>query len=208
MLPSVVTIMTLGQAERDRLSTAESILVLASPDDEAIPAIRRQLLADATNPHLLAIVLARPPGDWVDDWERRVGDLPEETVIVAPAGRDEDADVDGAAVERIASPTDFTGLGVRLSERLSRSNGADRDVRLCLDSLTEQCRHADLRSVYRFLHVLVGHLRAANARAQFYLDPTTVDERTVAILTSLFDGVAEREGGDWSVRVRPEESPL
>lgn len=102
------------------------------------------------------------------------------------------------SVQTVSAAQDLTGLGVTLSQTIS----AHEDIVLYFDSLSVLLQYVDRETAYEFLNAVTGHLYAADARAHFHLDPTAHDRRTVDALASLFDAIAERDDGEWSVRAR------
>lgn len=102
------------------------------------------------------------------------------------------------SVQPVSAAQDLIGLGVTLSQTIS----AHEDIVLYFDSLTVLLQYVDRETAYEFLNAVTGHLYAADARAHFHLDPAAHDCRTVDALASLFDAIAERDDGEWSVRTR------
>jgi hypothetical protein len=102
------------------------------------------------------------------------------------------------SIDGVATPSDLTGLGITLSQRLS----ACEDVVVCFDSLTAVLQYVELEPLYEFLHAVVGQLHAADARAHFHLDPTAHDSQTVEAVTSLFDAVVYVREDGHEVRTR------
>jgi hypothetical protein len=107
-----------------------------------------------------------------------VGDVPGPRVA---------ADGGSFAVEG-AHPQDLTGLCMKWQDALQEARGQGR-LFVAFDSVTALLQYADLREAYRFLHTLVTGVHRVGARAQFYLDPSAHDERTVSAVQGLFDVV-------------------
>lgn len=101
------------------------------------------------------------------------------------------ADSSGPWITTVASPGDLTGLGVRIEAALSEWEIRPDPIELCFHSLTTLCRYVDERAAFRFCHAVTRHLRSVGARSHFHLDPTAVDEQTVAMLSPLFDRVED-----------------
>lgn len=117
----------------------------------------------------------------------------------AAVGNDGDA---GAVVETVTSPNDLTGLGIRITEHLTRWQGTEGRTVVCFDSLTALLQYVELETAYQFLHVLTGRFASVGAFAHFHMDPTAHDDRTVETIISLFDAVVELDGDDVTVRTR------
>lgn len=162
---------------------------------------------------VLAVSYTRSGEEWLADWRAATGALPERTVVVGVDETVRGAEASEAAgrvtgedhVRRTAeSPDDLTGIGITLSQHLASWGGDDTDTVVCFDSLTALLQYVPLERAYRFLHVLTGRTAAVDARADFHVDPTAHDERTIATLTSLFDAVVEPADGEdgWRTRTR------
>ncbi|MFC6974970.1 hypothetical protein ACFQL1_10225 [Halomicroarcula sp. GCM10025709] len=113
----------------------------------------------------------------------------------APTGADS---LSSVSIDSVSTPSDLTGLGITLSQRLSDCE----DVVVCFDSLTAVLQYVELEPLYEFLHAVVGHLHAADARAHFHLDPSAHDSQTVDAVTSLFDAAVYVRDGDREIRTR------
>ena len=178
--------------------TARTVLVLDS--DIHSPPLG---LADASNPRLLAVDFTpRSTGD-PDYWERRLSVRPTELVAITTETRDPDA-VGADEVEQVSSPADLTGLGMKATKHLSRWEAEEDGVTpiVTLDSLTILLQYTGLQSMFKFLHTLTTRIANVEGYGVFFLDPVTQDDKVVHTLTSLFDAIARRTDGDWSIDVR------
>lgn len=168
---------------------------------------------DPEGVRVLGVSYTRTPDDWVEAWRERVDGIPSELVVVDVGGGRRSAaatsspssiaagEATEVPVRPVESPEDLTGLGIALGKQLEAwSDGGP--IVVCFDSLTVLLQYVDLQRAFRFLHVLTGRMGAAGARAHYHLDPTAVDDRTVATLTSLFDVTVGREDDEWTVRSR------
>ncbi|WP_254536909.1 DUF7504 family protein [Halomarina litorea] len=162
---------------------------------------------------LLAVTYTQSAEEWLSEWTTEVGGLPGRTAVVgvedttrsAAASSFPAGEVTGQnhALKSAESPDDLTGIGITLSQHLSSWGGDDTETVLCFDSLTALLQYVSLERAYRFLHVLTWRTAAVGAHAHFHVDPDAHGERTLATLTSLFDGVVETgEGTDRRVRTR------
>lgn len=196
---------------RGAFEGSENVLVLAPTMGPS----EGELCADLvfTTPpgrtNLLAVTMTQSADDRLDVWRRARGELPTRIRIVevggsrrSAAGASQPIDSGGVSVANAGDPGDLTGLGIVLTETLSEwADGAHRMV-FCFHSLTPLLQHADLNRVYRFLHVLTGHLSSSGVASHFHLDPAAHDNRTVNTLKTLFDAVVEPDGDGWSIRRR------
>lgn len=102
----------------------------------------------------------------------------------------------GSPVVSSVRPGDLTGLGITVNQYLAawrnQSWGqGSTGLRVCFDSLTTLLQYNDIETVFRFLNVLIAHLREVEAGAHFHLDPGAHDAQTLATLTGVFDTVIE-----------------
>ncbi|WP_224270372.1 DUF7504 family protein [Haloprofundus salinisoli] len=129
-----------------------------------------------------------------------VGDSMRSVSAPAPAGAG-DQELN-AGVETVANPNDLTGLGISITEHLSRWEDNGNRTVVCVDSLTAMLQYVELQTAYEFLHVLTGRLYATGAVAHFHMDPGAHDEQTVESIVSLCDAVVELRDGGRHVRCR------
>ncbi len=131
-----------------------------------------------------------------------VGDHARSVAATSPDGFATEIGDPGVTSETISTPGDLTGLGMKISSIISEWEGDETDVIVCFHSLTTLLQYAEVRQVFRFLHVLTGRLDVVDARAHYHLDPGAHDEKDVNTLKALFDGVVTFESGEWSVQTR------
>lgn len=193
-----------------RVDDASSVLVLrprSAAVDEAD--LKRALIDDPGAAALVGVSLAEQPAVWYDGWRDALGDDPDAAAVITTPELATDGGENRVDVETVATPSNLTGIGVKVTPLLNRWDGPTVVVE-CLSVLFQ---YADSREVYQFLHVLTTHLRSSGGDAQVYLDPTVEDDRTVERLKGLFDAVIEYDpdssdgDGDsddgWTVRRRP-----
>lgn len=118
----------------------------------------------------------------------------------------EDGVDDGSCnVHAVGSPADLTGAGIEFSSLYERihANGAAR-VRTGVYTLSPFVVYAPVKSVFRFVHTLTGRIRTADGLSVCAIDPSAVDDKTVASISQAFDGKVElREaGGQKAIRAR------
>jgi KaiC/GvpD/RAD55 family RecA-like ATPase len=104
----------------------------------------------------------------------------------------------GTAVEneniKIAcSPLDLTGIGVRISqffeEFLTKKN--IRKIQLHINSLSTILMYSNINTVFRFIHVFTGRIKASEAIGIFVMESGMHDEQAITTLKQLFDGAIE-----------------
>jgi len=104
----------------------------------------------------------------------------------------------GAAVENenikiASSPVDLTGIGVKISqffeEFFMKKN--IRKIQLHINSLSTILMYSNIQTVFRFLHVFTGRIKAAGALGIYVIESGMHDEQAIATLKQLFDGMIE-----------------
>jgi hypothetical protein len=91
-----------------------------------------------------------------------------------------------ASVDAVGG-NDMTGIGVRLTEALERSEEEGATLVVCFDSLTDLLRYNDEKASYVFMHLLAGRLKGHDAVGHVHVDPGAVGEDTVKRFEPLFD---------------------
>jgi hypothetical protein len=191
-------------ALRELVGDAATTL-LCAPSMSSTDGCRELLSAAGAGTTVLWVSYTRSPEACVERYREAVdaggnGDGPSLSVItVGDTATETDSTAPSdVTVQTVSTAKDLTALGVMLSQTISDHE----HVVLCFDSLTVLLQYVDRETAYEFLNAVTGHLYAADASAHFHLDPTAHDRRTVDALASLFDAIAEREDGEWSVRTR------
>jgi len=87
---------------------------------------------------------------------------------------------------------DLTGISVRINMFLERFwKSGRRDVVIAFDSISTVLMYLNPQTVFRFLHVLTNRIKSFGALAFYTVDENMHDERTIAMLKQLFNGVIE-----------------
>ena len=183
------------------LEGVSNVLVLApsmgAGKREACLGLLTQTPPASTN--VLSVTFTQSPTEWVDDWNDRAGEPPARGGIVAIGQQQAEEDVDWR-VATVENPSDLTGIGIELSELLSRIAGAaddDEPLTVCFDSITSLLQYADLQRTFRFLHVVTGRIKTAGGVGHFHIDPAAHTDQELATLKGLFDAIVEvdEDGG-------------
>ncbi|MFB6296541.1 MAG: hypothetical protein ABEH66_06870, partial [Halobacteriales archaeon] len=160
---------------------------------------------------VLAVTLTDSPDDWMDEWERSVGpERPAKLSFVsaddgmrsAAAGGGGGALSGNMSVDTVSNPSDLTGLGMHISERLSGWQGDGNQIVVDFDSLTTLLEYAPRESVFKFIHVLKGRVDSADAVAHYHMDPSAHAPQEVSTFKTLVDAVVEVEDGEWTIASR------
>ncbi len=105
---------------------------------------------------------------------------------------------ESATVKHTSSPSDVTGIGIKVSDLIERFQ-EDPDVehtRLYMDSISTLLMYSELQTVFRFLHVLTGRVRSIGGLGVYTMDPDMHDERDYSTLVQLFDATIELRDED------------
>jgi len=154
------------------------------------------------------IVTTREPGENVLQWfEYNNLEIPLEHIGIVdcvtktlgvPTG-------DTVNIKRASSPVDLTGIGVKISQFLEEfwMKKNLRKTRLCINSLSTMLMYSNIQTVFRFLHVFTGRVKAAGAIGVYLVEEGMHDDQAIATLKQLFDGVIEvkQENDDHFIRV-------
>lgn len=101
-----------------------------------------------------------------------------------------------ALTRYVSSPGDFTGIGMASSKLLEQFATQGYQTRVALDSISQLLMYADVKTVFRFLHILTGRISAADALGFGTMDADAHDEQTVNTIRQLFDGLVETRTGE------------
>lgn len=127
---------------------------------------------------------------------RTESDDPDLSVVDCVSRRRGDPTPPDPAVEYVAGPAEFSSVGMAASEFLGTADDRGAGVRLGLDSLSNLLLEADVKTVFRFTHILTGRVSGVDGLGIATLDDSH-DQQTVNTLRQLFDGVVEtRQGVD------------
>lgn len=178
-----------------QLSGATNILLQEPPLGQGREVCTSLLFADVDEPNVLFVSYTRQATACIDQVvDERIGNIGVITVGQAAA-----TDDDRATTESVSTPSDLTGLGIKMGQFISTW---EPPVCVCFESLTSMLQYVDSRTAYEFLHAITGQIHAADARSHFHVDPAAHDEKTIASITSLFDATLSLAGEEPSVRRR------
>ncbi len=93
-----------------------------------------------------------------------------------------------------AQPGDLTRIGVRLSGFLEEFPPDCKETLVVIDSLNALLMYSSLKTVYRFLHTLVGRLRSQGTGGRFLISRRGMNAQEYHTLLTLFDQI-EVAGG-------------
>lgn len=207
--------MTAGPAPlAEQIGDAANVLLVAPSRSDADDRACIDLLtvADPAEEAMLWVTFTQSPTDRFAVWERYTDAYPSKAAfVVGSNGANPDGpaetlrravpDSTELAVDRIDSPGDLLRLGVRISERLAEWSAGDRQIVMCVHTLSILYQYADPERLYRFLHVLTRRVDHVGGIAHYHLDPGSHDEESILLLDSLFDVTVELDDeGERTVR--------
>ena len=177
-----------------QLDDATNVL-LAEPSIGQSRDVCTSLLLDRReHPNVLFVTYTRQPSACLDQVASDV-----ERVGVITVGDGPTAGTgDGVVVESVSTPSDLTGLGIKIGQFLREW---EAPLFVCFDSLTPMLQYVEFQTAYEFLHAITGQIYAAGATSHFHIDPQAHDETHVAGITSLFDAKVSLDG-EPTVRTR------
>jgi CheY-like chemotaxis protein len=90
---------------------------------------------------------------------------------------------------KINNPNDVTRLGIVVTSTMDDWASAPGETVVCYDPLDVLLRYKNVKSAFRFLHLLLGKLQSAGAVSHFHVDPSAGDPQEINTLKPLFDAV-------------------
>ncbi len=161
-------------------------------------ALTKQRLFDAVAPEAneRTVVITADSGaeTVVDELESRGASRDQLGVIDCTST---ESDVEGVPVRQLNSPGDLTGLSLEFAKLLD--DDPDR-VRVGFSSISTVLMYAELRTMFRFLHVFTARIRSGGMLGVFSMDPGMHEEQAVNTIRAVFD--AEARIGDDSADLR------
>lgn len=157
---------------------------------------------DPADLNVWSLGIALPPDVRLRAWKARQDASPADFRIVSAQALPADDAIECARelgydptprFRSLENPKNLTRLGVELMEALQAWEGSDRETVACFHSITALLQHVSTEQAYQFLHPFTAKVREFGATAHYHLDPRAHDERDVARLETLFDGVREPE---------------
>jgi hypothetical protein len=152
-----------------------------------------QRLLDAVAPddgeQAIVITMNMNPGQIADELQDRGAD-PEQIGIIDCTSTG--ADVDGVDVRELNSPGDLTGISLEFAKLL---DGEDEEavgpVRVGFASVSTALMYAELRTVFRFLHVFTARIGSGEMLGVFSMDPAMHEDKAYNTVRAVFDAEAK-----------------
>lgn len=196
---------SLGIKELDDLigeiRVGTNIMVIGPPMSGKDEIINSIIYNGLKNKESAVVVSTRDPGERIFNWFSQHNlDIDDSNIgivdcVTKTLGM---GAVDTEKIKRASSPVDLTGIGVKISqffeEFLMKKN--IQEMRLCINSLSTILMYSNIQTVFRFLHVFTGRIKAANALGIYVVEDGMHDPQTIATLKQLFDGMIEIKSRD------------
>ena len=102
-------------------------------------------------------------------------------------------EVENDSIKIASSPVDLTGIGVKISQFLDEfyMKKNIQKNQLHINSLSTILMYSNIQTVFRFIHVFTGRIKAAGALGIYVMESGMHDEKAIATLKQLFDGMIE-----------------
>ncbi|MFZ3168540.1 MAG: ATPase domain-containing protein [Candidatus Methanoperedens sp.] len=192
---------TLGIKELDNaiggIRKGSNIMLIGPPMSQKEVILRYIMYhGTAINDNAVIAVTTREPATDILEWFK-------DNKIVLPLSRIGIIDcitksVGGVALETenikfASSPQDLTGIGVRISQFIEDFHLKKKipKIQLHINSLSAILMYSNIQTVFRFMHVFTGRIKATGAMGIFVVDSGMHDDPTIATLKQLFDGIIE-----------------
>ena len=157
-------------------------------------------LLDAVTPEgderTIVITANMDVGTIVSELESRGADREQVGVIDCTTTETSVEDVD---VRQLNSPGDLTGISLEFAKLLEDDEAAS--VRVGMSSISTTLMYAELRTLFRFLHVFTSRIRSGEMFGVFAMDPSMHEEQALNTIRAVFDAEA-RIDEDGSVSLR------
>lgn len=103
------------------------------------------------------------------------------------------AAVESENIKIASSPVDLTGIGVKISQFFEEfyMKKNTRKIQLHINSLSTILMYSNIQTVFRFLHVFTGRIKAAGALGIYAIESGMHEEQAIITLKQLFDGIIE-----------------
>ena len=148
------------------------------------------------NENAVIIVSTNDSGTQILDWFKKNKSLiPQSRIgiidcITKTIGGDA---IENENIKMAVSPLDLTGIGVRIGQFFEGflNKNDFKKIQLHINSLSTILMYSNINTVFRFIHVFTGRIKAAGALGIYVMDSGTHGEQAIATLKQLFDGVIE-----------------
>lgn len=102
-----------------------------------------------------------------------------------------DVDFENADIKTVSSPADLTSIGVRIGQFIDEFSKSHLKIQIHINSLSTILMYSNIQTIFRFLHILTGRIKTAEALGIFVIDSGMHDQQTIVTLEQLCDCIVE-----------------
>jgi len=123
--------------------------------------------------------------NWFDEYNAKIRIIDCISKTIQPNSTDTEA------IKRVTSPIDLTGVSVQLNKFLETNYKSGIKSIVIFDSISSFLMYTNLQTVYRFMHVITRRIKVTKSKAIYIVHDGVHDDKTIATLKQMFDGVIE-----------------
>jgi len=104
-------------------------------------------------------------------------------------------EIDNENITFVTSPLDLTSIGVRISQFFEKFFDEKNimNIQLHVDSISTILMYSNIQTVFKFLHVFTGRIKAIGGMGIYVIEKGMHEEQKIGILKHLFDGMIDIE---------------
>jgi len=176
-----------------------SNILLIGPSMSGKESISNHIIHDNTvkNENAVMVVTANEPGISILERFKRL----EPKLLLSRVGLVDciskkyggDFAVENENIKLVNSPEDLTAIGIKISQFFEEFFIMKRipKIQLHIISLSTFLMYSNIQTVFRFLHVLTGRIKMANAIGIYVIDSEMHDQQTITAIKLLCDCMIE-----------------
>ncbi|HLB69716.1 MAG: recombinase RecA [Candidatus Methanoperedens sp.] len=175
-----------------------SNILLIGPPMSGKNVILNHMMYNSASKHENAVISVNTyePGTRVLEWFRENKlNLPASRIgIVDCTTRMIGGEADEDEIIKIAnSPVDLTLIGIKISQLFDRFfiRKNVKNIQLNINSLSALLMYSNIKTVFKFLHVFTGRIKAMRGLGIYVMESGVHDILAVGTLNQLFDGIIE-----------------
>ena len=179
-----------GLPDHVELTPGTTALVQSGSQDDQTETICQRLLYDDLDHPQPAVLLVRYQQMEVEQLRQIAKEASQTKVISVGYAQDVPAPLEDAVeTVNITNPNDVKRLGIVVSGTIDQWSKTDSEISFCYGSINVLLNYKDVKSTFRFLHVLLRTLRRGETVAHFHADPLAGDPQSINTLKPLFDEI-------------------
>ncbi|WP_251343818.1 DUF7504 family protein [Haloplanus halophilus] len=185
----VESLVETGVHVADDVGGTGNVLVVAPFDGAAVDNARAHFLSRGD----MVILVTASPVDRLRLIDRELDSWPARTTVLTTAERPSDGvadlDLSGVPVDFVTldKGIDLSGVGETIARALRDHEAMTGHLSVEFDILPELVEKFDLRTVFKFVHLLSSRLEGVDALSHYYVDPGRTQTATINVLEQSFD---------------------